>query len=534
MCDRTVYQGEGCGNICEKPTGSSRKETSIRCAKVSLVGAGPGEAGLITVKGRERIRAADVIIYDRLVNPVLLKEARADAELIYVGKMAGEHTLPQEEINHLLVSKAQEGKWVVRLKGGDPFIFGRGGEELEELAAAGIEFEVIPGITSAIAVPAYAGIPLTHRTHSAAVTFVTGHEDPAKGRSAIRWRELAGVGGTLVFLMGLGNLRVIAENLLNCGLPPKTPAAVVQWGTLPDQRTVEGTLDTIVQRVSEAKVSSPAVLVVGEVAALRERFQWFERKPLFGKGVLVTRPREQAGEFRAMLEELGARVYECPAISIAPPDDEGPLHRSMEKIGTYQWIIFTSVNGVDGWFRRLMARGKDARALAGVRLAAIGPATADRLRHYGLRPDYQPEAYVAEELAAGLLRQGNWKGVRVLLPRAAQARSVLPEALRKAGAEVDEVAVYRTVKGERGEDLALLFTHNQVEIITFTSSSAVRHLAEMLDPLSFAAVVRDRIIACIGPVTAAAVAELGGHVDVVAEEYTIAGMVQSLIEYMGR
>lgn len=498
-------------------------------ATVALVGAGPGDPGLITVKGRQWIRKADVIIYDRLVNPALLEAAPVNAEMIFVGKTAGAHTLPQEAINRLIVAKAQEGKRVVRLKGGDPFIFGRGGEELEELVAAGVTFEVVPGITSAIAVPAYAGIPLTHREYSSTVTFITGHENLTKASSTIPWRALAGIRGTLVFLMGVGNLCSIVDHLIAAGHSSETPAAVIQRGTYSDQRTVEGCLQNIVQRVADAQIASPAVLVVGEVAGLRKQLQWYEQKPLFGKQILITRACEQAGELRVRLEELGAGVYECPTIAFEPADDIAALDRSVERVGLYQWLIFTSVNGVERWFQRLLSLGKDVRALAGVRIAVIGPATAERLQCYGLRADYQPKSFVAEELAAGLMQITDLRGGKVLLARAAEARNVLPELLRGAGAEVDEVAVYRTVKGQGRKDLHSLLTNDTIDVVTFTSSSTVQLFAKLIQPASLGEVLQDRSVVCIGPITAATVEELGGHVDAIAHEYTMEGMVECII-----
>ncbi len=500
---------------------------------VYLVGAGPGDPGLITVKGLECIGRADVVIYDRLVNPQLLTIAREGAELIYVGKSVHHHALPQEEINALLVRKAQEGKTVTRLKGGDPFLFGRGGEEAEALAQAGIPFEVVPGVTSAIAAPAYAGIPVTHRDYTSTFAVVTGHEDPTKEASNIEWAKLATGVGTLVFLMGVGNLPLIVGELLKHGRPPDTPVAIIRWGTEARQETVTASLRDIVDRAQDAGIKPPGVIVVGDVVNLRERLRWFDTKPLFGKRVLVTRSREQASVLSGRLRELGAEPVEFPTIKIAPPQDFGPLDEAIEGLSSYDWVIFTSANGVKSFMQRLLVRGRDVRALAGVKLAAIGPATAGELERLSLRVGYMPQRYVAEAIAEGI---GDVAGARILLPRADLARPSLVQGLEAKGAVVDEVIAYRTLSREPSEEIKRILLDGKIDIVTFTSSSTVRNLASALEAevgKGWQAALERAIIACIGPITAETAAELGIKVDVVAEEHTIKGLVGSIVNFVG-
>ncbi len=496
--------------------------------KVYLVGAGPGDPGLITVKGREVLRRAGVVIYDQLASPELLKEASADAELIYVGKKAGAHALPQEEINRLLVAKAREAAVVVRLKGGDPFVFGRGGEEAEALAAAGVPFEVVPGVTSAVAVPAYAGIPVTHRGLAALVTFVTGHEDPTKGKSDIPWEHLARLPGTLVFLMGVKNLAENCARLLAGGRAPETPAALIQEGTLPTQRTVSGTLADIARRAEEAAVSPPAILVVGEVAGLRERLKWWETRPLWGKVAVVTRTRQQAGALSRRLRELGARVVEIPALMILPPEDFAPLDQALTSLWDFHWLIFTSANGVEAFFRRLWEQGRDLRAVGHLRLAAIGPATAQALERRGLRADIVPGSFVAEELAQALLPHVR-PGDRVLLPRAAQAREALPDILRQGGVRVEVVPAYRMAPPPDIPPEARPFLEEgRVDILTFASSATVHHFAALVGRERFIALARQAVVAAIGPITAASLGEYGITPQVQPQEYTIPALAEAV------
>lgn len=494
--------------------------------RVTLVGAGPGDPGLITLRGVEALREAEVVVYDYLASPELLQHAPEAAERIYVGKRAGCHAMAQGEINALLVRLGQEGKRVVRLKGGDPFLFGRGGEEAEALAAAGVPFEVVPGVTSAIAVPAYAGIPVTHRGVASSLAIVTGHEDPRKRESAIDWEGLARI-DTIVFLMGVANLAQIAAELAAHGRPEDTPAAVIQWGTLGMQRTVTGTLADIAARVREAGLTSPAVTVVGGVVHLRERLRWFERRPLLGLRVLVTRARQQASRLAEGLRALGADPVECAVIETAPPLDWGALDGAIAALGRYRWVVFTSANGVEVFFARLALAGRDARALAAARIAAIGPATAEALNTHGVRADLVPAEYVAEALAEAM---GEVQGQRVLLPRADIARPALAARLRAAGAEVDEVVAYRTVRPE-GLEARLREALAGANVVAFTSSSTVRNLVEALGHGEAAQALAGVAVACIGPVTAQTARELGLEPAVVAEEYTIEGLLEALVRW---
>jgi uroporphyrinogen III methyltransferase/synthase len=484
----------------------------------------------LTLRGAEALATADVVVYDHLASSALLAHARPDAERIYVGKKAGSHTLPQDEITALLVEQALAGRRVARLKGGDPFVFGRGGEEALALAEAGVPFDIVPGVTSAVAAPAYAGIPVTHRGLASSFAVITGHEDPTKSTSSVDWARLATGVDTLVFLMGVHNLPLIVEQLVAHGRPAETPVALVRWGTTPRQQTVTGTLADIVEKVHAVGLKPPAVTVVGLVAALHERLRWFETRPLFGQHVLVTRTRQQASALSNRLRGLGAEVIELPTIRIAPPENWAPLDRAIASCERYDWVILTSVNGVRFFWERLAHAGLDARSLAGVKLAAIGPATAGELKVHGLRPDYVPGEYVAEAVAAGL---GDVRGQRMLLPRADIARPALADLLCEGGAEVVEVVAYRTLRptvgsGELGDLLA------PVTVATFTSSSTVRNLAAMAQDagLDLPHALEKATIACIGPITAQTAQELGLPVHVVAKEYTIDGLVQTLIHYL--
>ncbi|HXG41624.1 MAG TPA: uroporphyrinogen-III C-methyltransferase [Dehalococcoidia bacterium] len=502
--------------------------------KVWLVGAGPGDPGLITVAGLEALRQADVVVYDRLVSPLLLTHARPDAELLFVGKEGGGESFPQRDIERLLVEKARQGKRVVRLKGGDPFVFGRGGEECLALAEAGVPFEVVPGVTSAVAAPAYAGIPVTHRGLSSSLAIVTGHEDAAKAGSSLRWDRLATAADTLVVLMGTRTLSELVERLLAHGRPADTPVAVVRWGTTPEQEVVTGTLADIVPRVEKAGLRPPTVVVVGQVVRLRQRLLWFERRPLFGRRVLVTRARHQAGELSRMLLEAGALPVEVPVIEIEPLDEGPAAAKALDGLarGDYRWLLFTSANAVDHFFRLLEARGRDARALAGVRVAAIGPGTAQALHARGIRPDLLPREFVAEGLAAALsphLRPGDG----VLLPRAEEARPALVEALAAVGARVDILPLYRTrLPKDVPRGAIEMLRQGEIDAVAFTASSTVRNLAALLG--EDVGRLQRVTIACIGPITARAVREvLGRSPDVVAQEYTMAGLVEALCRQLG-
>ena len=502
---------------------------NAKSGKVFLIGAGPGDPGLVTVRGRDCIAVADVVVYDYLAAPALLRHARGEAEKIYVGKKGGDHTLSQDGINALLVEKAAAGHIVARLKGGDPYIFGRGGEEAEALVDAGIPFEVVPGVTSGVAAAAYAGIPLTHRDHTTAVAFVTGHEDPTKAESTIHWPSLARGIGTLVFFMGVGNLPKIVERLVEHGRDPATPVALVRWGTTPKQVTVAGTLADIVERVRAAGLKAPAITVVGDVVGLRDRLGWFERRPLLGRRIVVTRARHQASELVERLAVLGADTLECPTIEVIPPKDWTELDRALETLDACDWIVFTSVNGVRFFFGRLFETGRDVRSLGRVRTACIGPATAEALRTFGLNTDILPESYRAESVVTAFERE-DVKNRRILIPRAAEARPILPAELLRMGASVNEVAVYHTVQARDGvAELHAGLAEGSVDMITFTSSSTVRNFRalfpEAADPT---AILNGARIASIGPITSDTARELGFPVHIEAESYTIPGLVAAI------
>ena len=504
-------------------------------AKVYLVGAGPGDPGLITVKGRECIQNADVIIYDYLAAPALLKHARKSAELIYVGKKGGDHTLSQDEINALIVEKAKSGGTVTRLKGGDPYIFGRGAEEAEALFKAGISFEIVPGVTSAIAAAAYAGIPLTHRKLASTLAFVTGHEDPDKEETGINWSSLATGIGTLVFFMGVKNLPNITKSLIDHGKSPDTPIALIRWGTTPAQKTVSGTLDTIVEKARVAGLKAPAIIVVGEVVNLRQTLKWFEDRPLLGKRIVVTRARQQASDLVRLLSDQGAECLEYPTIEIMPPKDPEPLKQAVENLSAYDWIVFTSVNGVIYFFEQLFAAGKDVRALGRMQTAAIGPATAERLLEFGLTSDIVPETYRAESVVEAF-EKVKLKGTKILLPRAREARPILPKELTKMGAAVHEIPAYETLKAlENTDDLVQKLKDNQIDLITFTSSSTVKNFKALLPPDDFKTLMQGVVIASIGPITSDTAEELGFEVQITAESYTISGLVEAILQnYQGR
>jgi uroporphyrinogen III methyltransferase / synthase len=478
---------------------------------VYLVGAGPGDPGLMTRRSLELIAAADAILYDRLIPPGALEVAHEDAELRFVGKRPGEPAMAQEQINDLLVELARAGKRVVRLKGGDPFVFGRGGEEAEALADAGVRFEVVPGVTAGVAAPAYAGIPVTHRDAASAVAFVTGHEDPEKPESALDWEALARFPGTLVLYMGVRNLSLVAERLAAAGRDPADAAAVVERGTQPGQRVVTGTLSDIAESASAAGVRPPAVTVIGPVAALHGTIAWLERRPLHGEVVAVTRARAQASELAARIGELGAEVVETPAIRIEP--------RSvyLARPESYALICFTSPNGVRLYFEAL---GSDARALAGVTVAAIGPGTAAELGRRGIRADVIPDRSVAEALVEAL-KPVDVKGKRVLVARASEARDVLPDALRERGAEVDVIPLYDTVAEPLGEEQ--LEALARATYVTFTSSSTVRFLLD-----SGGRVPDSARVVSIGPITSATARERGLTVHVEAERHDVDGLVEAL------
>jgi uroporphyrinogen III methyltransferase/synthase len=505
-----------------------------RSGKVYLVGAGPGDPGLITVRGKYLLEKAEVLVYDYLASNKLLKHVPKDALLIYAGKRGGvKHTHTQEEINQMLVDHAKSGKVVVRLKGGDPFIFGRGGEEVQELYKAGVPFEVVPGVTSATAAATYAGIPITHRDYTASVAFLTGHEDPTKENSNIDWSKLATGAGTLVIYMGIKNLPIIVSNLITHGRDPKTPVAVVRWASTPEQRSVVGTLETIADVVKDAGITPPSLIIVGEVVKLKETVDWYEKRPLFGRKIIVTRTREQASELVAGLEEAGANCLEYSTINIEPVANYDVLDSELERLEEYHWILFTSLNGVKYFFDRLYAKGMDARDLKGPDIAVVGKSTADYLLTYGLNADLIPSVFTGEGLAESLLDQGV-EGRNILIPRAQQAREILPETLRGAGAQVTVAPVYQNVPPEgRKEALRAELEAGNVDMITFTSSSTVRNFLTMVDAEDHEDLKRLLTgvrIAAIGPITAKTVTDNGLRVDIQPKEYTIPAMVDVIVQ----
>ncbi len=499
---------------------------------VYLVGAGPGDPGLITIKGMACIKKADVIIYDHLVNTSLLKEAKNEADIIYVGKQGNKHTMEQEDINRLIVNKAKEDKIVARLKGGDPFVFGRGGEEAVFLKENNIPFEIVPGITAAVATPAYAGIPVTHRSCTSTFGLITGHEDPTKEQSEIDWEKISTGIGTLTFYMGVKNLPNIVEQLIKHGRSKDTPVAVIRWGTTPAQQTVTGTLSNIVEKAK--KIKPPAITIVGEVVKLRDQLNWYETKPLFGKTIIVTRSRDQASEFSEKLISLGANVLEFPTISITNPDNFDPLDKGIKRLESTDWIIFTSVNGVDSFFHRLFNLGGDIRDLKGVKICAIGPATAERIKEFRIRVDCQPPKYVAESVVEVFKKIEDLRGKRILMPRADIARSYLPEELQKLGADVTDVVAYKTVVASNG-DAAILesLKDGVVDIVTFTSSSTVRNFVKIVGEDNLATFKEKVKFASIGPITTKTAEEMDIEVSIKADEYTIPGLTKAIVERVG-
>lgn len=500
---------------------------------IYLVGSGPGDPGLFTVKGVRCMEQADAVVYDRLAPEALLAYARPGTEMIYVGKRPGDdQAMKQEEINKTLVDLGLRGKTTVRLKGGDPYIFGRGGEEALELIEAGIPFEVVPGVTSGVAAPAYAGIPVTHRGISTSVAFITGHEDPTKGRSDVDWKGIANGADTLILYMGVGRLREISAELMDAGRSPETPVACVRWGTLPEQRTVTGTLSNIAEKVADAKLKPPAITVVGGVVDLREAgLGWYEGRPLFGRRVVVTRARAQAGELSGRLEDLGAEVREFPTIEVRPPEDFGPLDGAILGLDYFDWLVFTSVNGVDAFLRRLRHHDLDLRAVPrATKVAAIGPATQQALESVGLRVDVVPEEFRAEGLIEAI-EDGSLAGKRVLIPRAKVAREVLPEKLREAGAEVVVPPAYETVPSSEGKEaLAKDLESGRIDCVTFTASSTVENFVGAFGPEETGRLLSGTRVACIGPITAETARGHGLRVDVEAAEYTIPGLVDAVVD----
>ena len=495
---------------------------------VYLVGAGPGDPSLITLRGVECLKKADVVVYDYLANELLLTHAPVSAERIYAGKIGGRHNQGQDEINNLLVAKGKEGKIVVRLKGGDPFVFGRGGEECEALRDAGIPFEVVPGVTAAVGASAYSGIPLTHRDVTASVAFVTGQEGKDKNESNIDWDRLSLGGGTVVFYMGVTTLRRNMQRMMDHGRSADTPVALVRWATTPCQQVLVGTLADIADKAETSGFKPPAVTIVGEVVALREKLQWFDTRPLCGKKIIVTRAAEQAGEFSSSLAARGATVLECPTIRLAEPESWQLLDLAIRDLPTYDWVVLTSGNAVRYFFRRMNTLGTDARALANCRICAVGPKTADEIRSFGIKPDLIPADYTAEGVVQEFARL-DIQNMRVLFPRADRARDVIPSELKRMGAHVDSPVAYRNIVPERlPPETLFALEKRSVDCITFTSSSTVQNLAAMLGEERMLDMLKGVVVASIGPITSKSCRDLGLKVDIEPASYTLAALTEAL------
>jgi uroporphyrinogen III methyltransferase/synthase len=498
---------------------------------VYLVGAGPGDPGLLTLRGAELLGRADVVVYDALVNGDLLRLAPRTAEIIFAGKRSRDHAIPQEELNQLLVQKAKEGKCVVRLKGGDPYIFGRGGEEAEELAAAHVPFEVVSGVSSIVAAPNYAGIPLTHREHCSSFTVITGHEDPSREASSLDFERLAAIPGTKVVLMGVERIGQLTERLIKHGMPPETPVAMVRWGTTGRQQSIEGTLQNIAAVAAEKKFAAPAVTIIGDVVKLRAKLNWFEKRPLFGRRIVVTRTREQASQLSRQLLELGAEVLEIPTIKIAPPDDHQPLVDALVGIGSYDWLIFTSPNGVSTFFDYFFKTYEDVRDLGALKIAAVGPGTAAKLKELHLKVDLMPDEYVTKKIASAFANFESIENLKMFIARAQVANPDLPSVLQEMGAIVDDVACYKTVPetdDRTGAAAAMLETG--ADWITFTSSSTVENFHARFDLPKLITQFPTLKLASIGPETSKAVATLGLKPQLEAKDHTIEGIVKGLLQ----
>lgn len=502
--------------------------------KVYIVGAGPGDIGLLTVKGLKCLRKAEVVIYDFHLNAQILNYINHDAEFIYAGKRGGHHSMTQDKINEILVRKAMEGKMICRLKGGDPFVFGRGGEEAEVLAKNGIEFEVVPGVSSSVAAPAYAGIPLTHRLYSSSFAVIPGYEDATKKESTIDWTKLSTGVGTLVFLMVVKNIDVITQKLIENGRRPETPVAVVRWGTMPDQKTIVGTLKNIAELVKEKDIKPPAVMVVGDVVKLRESLGWYEKKSMFGYRVLVTREHSEGFE---PLEELGAELIEFPTIEIVPPKDYSEMDSAIDKIETYDWLILTSRNGVKYFFKRVFEKDRDIRDLKGIKICAVGSKTSEEIKRYGVKVDLIPEEFSSEgliKLFEGVKdsRSQGFKGMKFLLPRAEKAREIFPEKVRELGGHIDIPVAYRTVKPAiHGKRLRRFLKEGRISIATFTSAATFNNFVEIIGEKADA-LLKGVAIAVIGPVTAKAIVKAGLKVDIMPKQATIEALVKEIIKWV--
>ncbi len=502
--------------------------------KVYLVGAGPGDIGLLTVKGLRCLQAADVVIYDFHINPQVLNYLRHDAEFVYAGKRGGHHEMTQDAINRLMLRCANEGKKVCRLKGGDPFVFGRGGEEAEALAGAGIQFEIVPGVSSAVAAPAYAGIPLTHRGYSSSFAVITGNEAAAKSESSLYWSGLARNHDTLVFLMGVKNIATICARLVEHGKPGSTPAALIRWGTRPEQQTVVDTLDGISSAIKDRSIRPPAILIVGEVVRLRETLEWYERKPLFGQRVLVTRAYTE--EYR-LLEDLGAEVFEFPTVRIVPPATFAELDAAIGHIGDYDWLVITSANAFGFFMQRLFEGGRDVRDLKGIGVCAIGAKTAEVMARHGIKPDLVPDEFNAEGLIRTFVQRigkENFSSLNILLPRQDRARDVFPNKVRELGGKIDTPVAYRTEKPQKhGKRLRRFMAEGRISLATFTSGATFTNFVDMLGEEALA-LLRQIPIAVIGPVTKQTVEKTGLKVAIMPPQATISAMVDAIIDFVGK
>ena len=508
--------------------------------KVYLCGAGPGDPELITLKAKRVLKESDVILYDRLSNNDLLKYSSADTELFYVGKKANHHHYSQSEINNLLVKKAEEGKKICRLKGGDPFVFGRGGEEATILNDNGIDFEIIPGISSSLAVPSYAGIPVTHRNISSSFAVITGHEAANKKESSVQLEKIANSVDTLIILMGVSKLSNITERLIESGFEVTTPVSLCRWGTRVKQKTITGNLEDIVKKAAEVDFRSPAVIIIGEVVKKREELKWFENKELFGKRILVTRPAKQADKFCKILERKGAKAIRAPMIEIKEPDDFSDLDRAISNLDKYKWIVFTSVNGVEKFMNRLFINNQDCRELKGIKTVVIGKKTAQKLKEYGIKSDYMPVDYSTQGILSGIKDYAKENNLKIndsffLLPRADIAPKTLEKGLQNMGAKVNNIEAYRNVIPKINKKYYRMLYENELDLLTFTSSSTVlnfiKGMEDYLERDINLDINNEVKVACIGPVTAKTARESGIEVDIIAEEYTIDGLYKAIIDY---
>jgi uroporphyrinogen III methyltransferase/synthase len=498
---------------------------------VYLVGAGPGDTGLLTLRGAELLGRADVVVYDALVNADLLQLARPSSEIIYGGKRAKDHAISQEELNKLLIAKAREGKTVVRLKGGDPYVFGRGGEEAEQLADADVAFEVVPGVSSFVAVPNYAGVPLTHRDFCSRLTLMTGHEDPAKETSTIDWPQVAKTPGTKVIMMGTVRIGEIAATLVSHGMNPATPIAMVRWGTTGRQESIEGTLANIAEVLQKAKMGAPTVAVIGEVVKLRPKLNWFERRPLFGQRIVVTRAREQASQLVERLQDLGAEILQVPTIKLVPPTRREDVVDALLELNAYDWLVFTSPNGVTTFFEYFFRQFHDLRDIGGCRIAAVGPATAKKLKELHLQVDLMPDEALASSIAEAFSEFESIENLRICLLRAEVANRELPAALEAMGAIVDDIGCYKTVpETEDPGGAAAKLLESGADWVTFTSGSTVDHFHQRFDLPVLLKKFPQMRIASIGPETSKALAALGVTPNIEASEHTIDGLIEALLE----